>query len=213
MSNMTTNDNESRTDSEATVNDFDYRFKIMILGESMVGKTSIINRYVNDKFGERYLCTIGIDFQEKIIVKNDKEIKLQIWDTAGQERYRNVTKSYFQSSNGFILAYDISNKESFNQIKYWLDQIKTTSEESTKYILVGTKCDLDEREVPEEKGINLAQKLGIKFLETSAKLNININETFETLIDEILLNFKVEKRKSLMISSKKMNKKNKKNCC
>ena len=79
--------------------------------------------------------------------------------------------------------------------------------------MVGTKCDLDEREVPEEKGINLAQKLGIKFLETSAKLNININETFETLIDEILLNFKVEKRKSLMISSKKMNKKNKKNCC
>ena len=108
-----------------------------------------------------------------------------------------------------VKNYDISNKESFNQIKYWLDQIKTTSEESTKYILVGTKCDLDEREVPEEKGINLAQKLGIKFLETSAKLNININETFETLIDEILLNFKVEKRKSLMISSKKMNKKNK----
>ena len=93
-------------------------------------------------------------FSGKNYCKNDKEIKLQIWDTVGQERYRNLAKSFIQSSNGFIVAYDINNKESFIQVKYWLEQIKTISDESTNYILVGTKCDLDEREVPEEKGMD-----------------------------------------------------------
>ena len=101
--------NSSRMQSDDSDNqDYDLKFKIMILGESMVGKTSFITRYTLDKFGERYLCTIGIDFQVKIVSKNGKEIKLQIWDTAGQERYRNVAKSYFQSSQGFIVCYDIS---------------------------------------------------------------------------------------------------------
>ena len=210
---MSESNDITRTYSETTDNDCDIKLKIMILGDSMVGKTSLINRYVNDKFGERYLCTIGIDFQEKIISKNGKEVKLQIWDTAGQERYKNVTKSYFQASNGFIIAYDINCKESFNQVKYWIEQIKNMSDEKTKFILVGTKCDLDTREIEEEKGLNLAKKFGIKFFETSAKLNINVNETFNSLVDDILLNYKETRRRSLMISSKKMKKQEKKNCC
>ena len=205
--------NVSRTYSESTENDCDIKLKIMVLGDSMVGKTSIINRYVNGGFGERYLCTIGIDFKEKIITKNNREVKLQIWDTAGQERYKNVTKSYFQASNGFIIAYDINCNESFNQVKYWIEQIKNMSDEKTKFILVGTKCDLDTRKVDEEKGLNLAKKFGIKFFETSAKLNINVDETFNSLIVDILLNYKETKRRSLMISSKKMKKEKKKNCC
>ena len=204
---------ESRTKSELSEQGYDLKLKIMILGESMVGKTSVINRYVSDKFVERYLCTIGIDFQEKVIKKKDKVIKLQIWDTAGQERFRNVAKSYFQSSNGFIIAYSICDKESFNQVKFWLDQINSISEAKTKSILIGTKCDLEEREVEEEEGRNLADKIGINFLETSSKLNININEAFDILIDEILLNYKGNTRKSLMISSKKLQKSEKKNCC
>ena len=95
--------------SSDSIGDYDIKLKFVILGESMVGKTCFINRYISDKFGERYLCTIGIDFQEKTIIKNNKTIKLQIWDTAREERYRNITKSYFQACNGFIIAYDINN--------------------------------------------------------------------------------------------------------
>ena len=203
----------NRFDSDSSVNDADLKFKIMILGESMVGKTSFITRYICDKFGERYLCTIGIDFQEKIIKKNNKDIKLQIWDTAGEERYRNVAKSYFQSSQGFIVAYDINNKESFKQVKYWVEQIKSISDESTKCIIIGTKCDLEERQVLEKEGSDFAKKLGYKFFETSAKLNINVNETFETLLDEILKNFRGNVRNSLTLSKKSAKISEKKKCC
>ena len=207
-----TSEPEVRTYSESTDNDCDKKLKIMVLGESMVGKTSLINRYINDKFEGRYLCTIGIDFKPKIIKKNDKDVKIQIWDTAGQERYRNITKSYFQSSNGFLIAYDINTKDSFDKVKYWIDQVRSLSDAQTKYVLVGTKCDLDTREVTEEEGSDFAKTHGIKFFETSSKLNISVNEAFNSLIDDILLNYQGNKRKSVMISSQKM-KKTKKTCC
>ena len=199
-------------DTKSTIDDFDIKLKIMVLGESMVGKTSLITRYTNDKFGGRYLCTVGIDFQKKKIEKNGKRVLLQIWDTAGQERFRNVTKNYFQASQGFVLAYDINNKESFEKVQYWVEEIKANAEEKIKCILIGTKCDLDKREVSEEEGQNLGQKYGYKFLETSAKENININETFETLVSEIMDNFKENGRQSLTLSTNKLGKKKKK-CC
>ena len=199
-------------DTKSTIDDFDIKLKIMVLGESMVGKTSLITRYTNDKFGGRYLCTVGIDFQKKKIEKNGKRVLLQIWDTAGQERFRNVTKNYFQASQGFVLAYDINNKESFEKVQYWVEEIKSNAEEKIKCILIGTKCDLDKREVSEEEGQNLGQQYGFKFLETSAKDNININETFETLVSEILDNFQENGRQSLTLSTNKIGKKKKK-CC
>ena len=103
-------------------------------------------------------------------------------------------------------------KNSFNQVKYWVEQIKSISDEKTKCILVGTKCDLSEREVSEEEGSEFAKKLGFKFFETSAKLNMNVNEAFDGLLDEILLNYRASKRNSMMLS-KKLNKKEKKSCC
>ena len=199
-------------DTKSTIDDFDIKLKIMVLGESMVGKTSLITRYTDDKFGGRYLCTVGIDFQKKKIEKNGKRVLLQIWDTAGQERFRNVTKNYFQASQGFVLAYDINSKESFEKVQYWVEEIKSNAEEKIKCILIGTKCDLDKREVSEEEGQNLGQKYGYKFLETSAKENININETFETLVSEIMDNFKENGRQSLTLSTHKLGKKKKK-CC
>ena len=199
-------------DTKSTLDDFDIKLKIMVLGESMVGKTSLITRYTNDKFGGRYLCTVGIDFQKKKIEKDGKKVLLQIWDTAGQERFRNVTKNYFQASQGFILAYDLNNKESFEKVQYWVEEIKANAEEKIKCILIGTKCDLDKREVSEEEGQNLGQQYGYKFLETSAKDNININETFETLVSEILDNFQENGRQSLTLSTNKLGKKKKK-CC
>ena len=199
-------------DTKSSLDDFDIKLKIMVLGESMVGKTSLITRYTNDKFGGRYLCTVGIDFQKKKIEKNNKKVLLQIWDTAGQERFRNVTKNYFQTSQGFVLAYDINNKESFEKVQYWIEEIKSNSEENIKCILIGTKCDLDKREVSEEEGKELGDKYGYQFLETSAKENININETFENLVSEIMSNFQDSKRESLTLSTNKIGKKKKK-CC
>jgi small GTP-binding protein len=199
-------------DTKSTIDDFDIKLKIMVLGESMVGKTSLITRYTNDIFGGRYLCTVGIDFQKKKIEKNGKRVLLQIWDTAGEERFRNVTKNYFQASQGFILAYDINNKDSFEKVQYWVEEIKLNAEEKIKCILIGTKSDLDKREVSEEEGQNLAEKYGYKFLETSAKDNININETFQALVSEIMDNFKENGRQSLTLSTNKIGKKKKK-CC
>ena len=199
-------------DSKSTIEDYDVKLKIMVLGESMVGKTCLITRYTNDKYGGRYLCTVGIDFQKKKIKINNKTVLLQIWDTAGQERFRNVTKNYYHSSQGFVLAYDINNKESFDKMQYWVEEIKANADEKIKCVLIGTKCDLDKREVSEEEGKELGENYGYKFLETSAKENININETFETLVSEILKNYEDNKRNSLTLSNSHHSKKKKK-CC
>ena len=205
---------EIQKKSSVSAYEFDIKLKFVILGESMVGKTSIINRYINNKFGDRYLCTVGIDFQEKIVNKKNKRVKLQIWDTAGEERYRNLTKNYFQQCNGIIITYDISDNNSFEQIKFWINQIAEMPDQKVSCILVGNKCDLTtERMVEQEKGSKLAKKLGYKFFETSAKLNLNIDEAFDGLIDEVLLNYKQPVRDSMKLSSVQQSKKEKKKCC
>ena len=196
-------------------NEYDLKFKIMILGESMVGKTSLINRYTLDVFGGKYLCTVGIDFQKKIIEMNGKKILLQIWDTAGQERFRNINKSYFQQSNAFILAYDMTNTDSFDQISYWIKEVCEKSDDRIKSILVATKVDLeDNREVSTEDGEKLAKEHNLEFFETSAKDNINIKEAFENLVSQILSVSGTGERESIVITrdNNKVNK-DKKKCC
>lgn len=210
--------------SKDNLDDYDEKYKIMVLGEATVGKTSLINRYTNDKFGGRYLCTVGIDFQRKKIEKNNKQIVLQIWDTAGQERFRNVTKNYFQKSHGFILAYDITNRESFEKIRFWIEQIKANAEDKVQSILIGTKVDLENesRNVDYEDGKELADSNGFKFFETSAKNDINIKETFDSLVGDIMENFEENEyvRQSIQIKKKDHNNrknnnkdKEKKGCC
>ena len=165
---------------------FDVKYKIMVLGESKVGKTSLIKRYTKDQFGGVYLTTVGMDFQDKIIEIEDKKVRLQIWDTAGQERFRNVTKSYFQSSQGLVLVYDITDRESFEKLNFWVDNIKNNAPENAKFILVGNKCDLaNERKVSYEEGENYAKNLNIKFFEASARDGTNVNELFFYLANEI----------------------------
>ena len=165
---------------------FDVKYKIMVLGESKVGKTSLIKRYTKDQFGGVYLTTVGMDFQDKIIEIEDKKVRLQIWDTAGQERFRNVTKSYFQSSQGLVLVYDITDRESFEKLNFWVDNIKNFAPENAKFILVGNKCDLaNERKVSYEEGENYAKNLNIKFFEASARDGTNVNELFFYLANEI----------------------------
>ncbi|XP_023608590.1 LOW QUALITY PROTEIN: ras-related protein Rab-3B [Myotis lucifugus] len=155
----------SVTDSKAGVKDasdqnFDYMFKLLIIGNSSVGKTSFLFRYADDTFTPAFVSTVGIDFKVKTVYRNEKRVKLQIWDTAGQERYRTITTAYYRGAMGFILMYDITNEESFNAVQDWATQIKTYSWDNAQVILVGNKCDMEEeRVVPAEKGRLLAEQL------------------------------------------------------
>ncbi|XP_018614909.1 ras-related protein Rab-3C isoform X1 [Scleropages formosus] len=171
---------------ESSDQNFDYMFKLLIIGNSSVGKTSFLFRYADDSFTSAFVSTVGIDFKVKTVYKNDKRIKLQIWDTAGQERYRTITTAYYRGAMGFILMYDITNEESFGAVQDWSTQIKTYSWDNAQVILVGNKCDMEEeRVVPAESGRILAEQLGFEFFETSAKDNINVKQTFERLVDII----------------------------
>ena len=170
-------------------NDFDYMFKLLIIGNSSVGKTSVLFRYADEQFSSAFVSTVGIDFKIKTIERNGQKIKLQIWDTAGQERYRTITTAYYRGALGFLLMYDITNEESFNAVADWSTQIKTYGWESAQIILVGNKSDMEyDRVVSRERGQELAHNLGYDFFEVSAKSGYNVSETFDKLVDNICLN-------------------------
>ncbi|XP_016381286.1 ras-related protein Rab-3A-like [Sinocyclocheilus rhinocerous] len=171
---------------DAADQNFDYMFKILIIGNSSVGKTSFLFRYADDSFTSAFISTVGIDFKVKTVFRNNKRIKLQIWDTAGQERYRTITTAYYRGAMGFLLIYDITNQDSFNAVQDWATQIKTYSWDNAQVILVGNKCDLeDDRLIPTEDSQRLAQELDFQFFEASAKDNINVKQVFECLVDVI----------------------------
>ncbi|KAJ8404173.1 hypothetical protein AAFF_G00339460 [Aldrovandia affinis] len=175
-----------QTPKDAADQNFDYMFKLLIIGNSSVGKTSFLFRYADDSFTSAFVSTVGIDFKVKTVFRNDKRVKLQIWDTAGQERYRTITTAYYRGAMGFLLMYDITNQDSFNAVQDWATQIKTYSWDNAQVILVGNKCDLeDERLVPSEDSHRLAEELGFQLFEASAKDNINVKQAFERLVDII----------------------------
>ncbi|XP_013789783.1 LOW QUALITY PROTEIN: ras-related protein Rab-3-like [Limulus polyphemus] len=177
---------EQKWQRDAADQNFDYMFKILIIGNSSVGKTSFLFRYADDSFTSAFVSTVGIDFKVKTVFRQDKRVKLQIWDTAGQERYRTITTAYYRGAMGFILMYDVTNEESYNSVQDWVTQIKTYSWDNAQVILVGNKCDMeDERVVSTERGKQLADQLGLEFFETSAKENINVKVVFEHLVDII----------------------------
>lgn len=177
---------QTQAQKDAADQNFDYMFKLLIIGNSSVGKTSFLFRYADDSFTPAFVSTVGIDFKVKTVFRNDKRIKLQIWDTAGQERYRTITTAYYRGAMGFLLMYDITNQDSFNAVQDWATQIKTYSWDNAQVIMVGNKCDLeDDRVVPTEDSQRLAEDLGFQFFEASAKDNINVKQVFERLVDVI----------------------------
>ena len=208
---------EERNDSSYNESSsYDEKIKLMVIGETRVGKTALIKKYTKDTFGGAYLTTVGIDFQEKIINVEDKVVKLQIWDTAGQERFRNIAKNYFHTSDGFLIVYDISNKESFEKLDFWYEQIKLNAPENTKCIVAGNKCDLEEkRKVNKEEGETFSRENNINFYETSAKDGINVNNVFQLLANEIIKDIKKNGTKNKRASQvlKKGTKTKKKSCC
>ena len=162
-------------------------FKILTIGESGVGKTCILRRFVENKFLKNHLATIGIDFKTKTLNINNQEIKLKIWDTAGQERFRNITTQYYKGADGIVLVYDVIDEASYEKIKDWMDQIlSNTQKDEIGLVLLGNKCDVEPRNVTEEQGLKLAEELKIIYFETSALTGQGIKEAFEQLTIDIM---------------------------
>ena len=193
---------------------YDYLFKLLIIGESGVGKTCLLLRFTDDSFTANHLTTIGIDFKIKIINLENKLIKLQIWDTAGQERFRTITKTYYKGAHGIILTYDVTDANSFKNIRNWIKQIEANAQTNVCKVLVGNKCDKPDRTVTEEEGKKLAEDFGMILFETSAKTNKNVSEVFNYLTTEILKsNAGKTTSDNKKLSSEVNNKSGKKVCC
>ena len=193
-----------------------HTFKILTIGESGVGKTCILRRFVEDKFLKNHLATIGIDFRTKNIIVDGVQVKLKIWDTAGQERFRNITNQYYKGADGIILVYDVTDRTSFEKIREWMNQIKqNTTEDEIGLVLLGNKCDAEPRDVSENDGIELGKELGIQYFESSAMNNINISESFNYLAKQILSKKKID-TPTKVSNNKNLNtpqKKKKEGCC
>ena len=162
-------------------------FKILTIGESGVGKTCVLRRFVENKFLKNHLATIGIDFKTKTLNINNQEIKLKIWDTAGQERFRNITTQYYKGADGIVLVYDVTDESSYEKIRDWMEQIlSNTQQEEIGLVLLGNKCDMEPRVVTEDMGKKLAEELKISYYETSALTGQGIKEAFEELTMDIM---------------------------
>ncbi|XP_015597880.1 ras-related protein Rab-8A isoform X2 [Cephus cinctus] len=165
---------------------YDYLFKLLLIGDSGVGKTSILFRFSEDAYNSTFISTIGIDFKIRNIELDGKKIKLQIWDTAGQERFRTITTAYYRGAMGIMLVYDVTNEKSFENLKNWIRNIEENASSDVERMILGNKCELTEkRQVYKERGEQLAVEYGIKFMETSAKSSINVEEAFYTLARDI----------------------------
>ncbi|GAB2289057.1 Golgi membrane exchange factor (Ric1p-Rgp1p) subunit [Dionaea muscipula] len=178
-------------------NKFDYVFKVVLIGDSAVGKSQLLARFARDEFSLDSKATIGVEFQTKTVVIDHKFVKAQIWDTAGQERYRAVTSAYYRGSMGAMLVYDISKRQTFDNIAKWLEELRGHADNNILIMLVGNKSDLGTtlRAVPTEDAKEFAEKESLFFMETSALEAINVESAFNMLLSEI---YKTVSKKTLV---------------
>ena len=180
---------------------FDILYKIVIIGDSGVGKSNILSRYVRDEFSMDTKATVGVEFGSKIISINNQQIKIQIWDTAGQEKYKSVSTIYYKGAKGALLVYDISRKETFNNLNRWINEIKNNSDENINILLIGNKCDLEEvRQISQEEAFEKAKEINASFLEVSALQAVNIEKAFKYLIQQIhnKNNYRIDEKKNTL---------------
>ncbi|CAL9149591.1 unnamed protein product [Musa hybrid cultivar] len=166
-----------------------YLFKIVIIGDSAVGKSNLLSRYARNEFNLHSKATIGVEFQTQSMEIDGKEVKSQIWDTAGQERFRAVTSAYYRGAVGALVVYDISRRTTFDSVPRWLQELNTHSDTAVAKMLVGNKCDLEDiRDISIDEGKSLAEAEGLFFIETSALDCTNVKKAFEIVIREIYTN-------------------------
>ncbi len=199
--------------------------KILLCGDSSVGKTSLLLRYTEEYFPEMHISTIGVEYKIKILNINGRKVILRIWDTSGQERYRSITQNFYRNANGILFVFDLTSKETFDNIRNWLTDSQDYETKVTK-ILVGNKIDLTEgRKVEKDTVLKYAEKKEMKYYETSAKDGTNVDKAFRELAELILENKTDEEIKEEYMDSTKNNSsfnlsmeseksaKKKKNCC
>ena len=192
----------------------DLVYKILLLGDSEVGKSCFLMRYADNVFVDNYITTIGLDYKLKYIQLDSGEIiKVQLWDTAGQDRYRTIAKNYYKGSHGILLLYDVTKTNSFENIREWIRDIREEVYEKAIIFLIGNKIDKKEdRKIQTEQGAKLAEEFNLPFFEASAKSGENVDEIFKALYKKISeVYIELQKEKGTKLSSNKKKKKNK--CC
>ena len=169
----------------------DYKIKLIILGDSGVGKTNLITRFASDKFNKNSKATIGVEFIYKTLKINNEIFKIEIWDTAGQERYKSITSAYYKGAKGAIIVYDITSEQSFKNIEIWMHEVKGKALNNLQIMIIGNKTDLyKERKISMEQGIEKAKTLNLHLFEASALDKTNVKEAFNCLLKEIYLDVK-----------------------
>ena len=201
---------------------YDKTCQILLIGDSLVGKTCLIQRFVNGTFKEDYISTVGLDYHTKQEMINNLNVLVKLWDTAGQERFKALTPSFFRNAEGVVIAYDITNSESFDNLKFWISSIKTNLFEKNIFIpiiIIGNKIDLEDmREISKEVASTFAKENNFKYFETSAKTGEGVDEAFRDLVNQVLANLEkneegTTERKSIKIEENKIDNQKKKGCC
>ena len=204
---------------------YDKTIQVLVIGDSSVGKTSLITRYTNGTFKEEYLATVGLDYYSKVEAINNQTINIKLWDTAGQERYKALTQNYFRNAEGVLLTFDVTNTDSFNNLKDWIGSIKTNMESKNIFlplIIVGNKIDMeDAREINKEDAEKFVSDNNYKYFETSAKTGEGVDDAIRDLVNQVLEqgdqldDHKIEARKSVQLKDAKVESAEvkKKGCC
>ena len=165
---------------------YDVLFKIVLIGDSFVGKTNIMSKYLMNEFHEDSKATVGVEFGAKKFDIEGKSVKAQIWDTAGQERYKSITTTYYKGAKGALVVYDITRKETFDSVDRWISEVLNSGDKNMTMLLIGNKCDLDnQRQVTKEQGEEKAKAFKVAFLETSASSGENLDVAFEMIMKEV----------------------------
>ena len=167
---------------------YDDKCQLLIIGDSTVGKTSILSKYASKTFNENYLATVGLDFFTKDDTIDNKIIRIKIWDTAGQERYKALTKCFFQKAQGVIVVFDVTNKKTFDDLKFWIDSINSNvyDNESVPIVIFGNKIDLQKRAVTKKEATDFAEKYNFQYYETSAKTGDGVDNAIKELAKKVM---------------------------